>query len=136
MRQSLYNHARAKATLAIAARTDGTVNGTAVDLHENLDASRSAMLIVIAGTITDGSNAVTLQESDDNATWTPVAAANRQSSVPALTAANDLALYEVGYLGHARYLRASVVTSGATSGGTIGAVIVRAYPRRTPISHT
>ena len=136
MRQSLYNHARAKITLAIAARTDGTVDGTTVDLHENLDGSRSAMLIVHAGTITDGSNAVTLQESTDNVTWTAVAAAQMQGAVPALTAANDLALYEVGYLGSARYLRASVVTTGATTGGTLGAVIVRAFPRRTPISHT
>ncbi|MBK3556297.1 hypothetical protein JHN55_07055 [Streptomyces sp. MBT56] len=136
MRQSLYNNARAKLTLATAVRTNGTVAGTTVDLHENLDASRSAMLIVLAGTVTDGSSAVVLQESANGTDWTAVAAANLQGTVPALTSANDEAVYELGYLGSARYLRASVTTSGATEGGTLGAVIVRAYPRRTPISHT
>lgn len=136
MRQSLYNNARAKATLAIELRTNGTANGTAVDLHENLDASRSAMLIVIAGTVEDGSHSVILQESPNGTDWTAVAAADRQGAVPAVTSSNDNAVYELGYLGHARYLRASVTTSGATDGGTLGAVIVRAYPRRTPISHT
>ncbi|MEU2801472.1 hypothetical protein [Streptomyces sp. NPDC007117] len=136
MRQSLYNNARAQLTLAAAVRTNGTVNGTTVDLHENLDASRSAMLVVLAGTVTDGSNAVVLQESGNGTDWTAVAAADLQGTVPALTSANDEAVYELGYLGHARYLRATVTTSGATDGGTLGAVIVRAYPRRTPISHT
>ncbi|MDX3068042.1 MULTISPECIES: hypothetical protein [Streptomyces] len=136
MRQSLYNVARAKATLAIALRTNGTVNGTTVDLHENKDASRSAMLVVQTGTITDGSHAVILQESDDNSAWGTVAAADLQGSAPTVVAADDDTLFELGYKGSKRYLRASVTTSGATTGGTFGAVIVRAFPRRAPIAHS
>lgn len=136
MRQSLYNVARAKATLAIALRTNGTVNGTTVDLHENKDASRSAMLIVHTGTITDGSHAVILQESDDNSAWGTVAAADLQGSAPTVTSTDDDTLFELGYKGSKRYLRASVTTSGATTGGTLGATIVRAFPRRTPIAHS
>ncbi|WP_409469066.1 hypothetical protein [Streptomyces sp. HC307] len=136
MRQTLYNTARAKATLAIALRTNGTVNGTGVDLHENKDASRSAMLIVHSGTITDGSHAVTLQESDDNSTFTNVAAADLQGSNPTVTSTDDDKIYEVGYVGSKRYLRASVTTSGATTGGTLGAAIVRGFVRRPPISRS
>ena len=136
MRQSLYNVARAKATLAIALRTNGTVNGTTVDLHENKDASRSAMLVVQTGTITDGSHAIILQESDDNSAWGTVAAADLQGSAPTDVAADDDVLFELGYKGSKRYLRASVTTSGATTGGTFGAVIVRAFPRRAPIAHS
>ncbi|CBG71874.1 putative phage protein [Streptomyces scabiei 87.22] len=136
MRQSLYNVARAKATLAIALRTNGTVNGTTVDLHENKDASRSAMLVVQTGTITDGSHAIILQESDDNSAWGTVAAADLQGSAPTVVAADDDTLFELGYKGSKRYLRASVTTSGATTGGTFGAVIVRAFPRRAPIAHS
>ncbi|WHM32444.1 hypothetical protein OH540_21310 [Streptomyces sp. BPPL-273] len=136
MRQSLYNVARAKASLAIALRTNGTVNGTTVDLHENKDASRSAMLIVQTGTITDGTHAVVLQESDDNSAWGTVAASDLQGVAPSIVAADDDALFEVGYKGSKRYLRASVTTSGATTGGTLGAVILRAFPRRTPIAHS
>lgn len=136
MRQSLYNVARAKATLAVALRTNGTVNGTSVDLHENKDASRSAMLIVHTGTITDGSHAVILQESDDNSAWSTVAAVDLQGSAPTIASTDDDVLFELGYKGSKRYLRASVTTSAATTGGTFGATIVRAFPRRTPIAHS
>ncbi|MFJ3663154.1 hypothetical protein ACIPPM_22115 [Streptomyces sp. NPDC090119] len=136
MRQSLYTVARAKLTLPVALRTNGTVNGTTVDLHENKDASRSAMLVVHTGTITDGSHAVVLQESDDNATWSTVAAADLQGSAPTIASTDDDVLFELGYKGAKRYLRASVTTSGATSGGTFGATILRAFPRRTPIAHS
>jgi photosystem II stability/assembly factor-like uncharacterized protein len=136
MRQSLYNVARAKATLAVALRTNGTVNGTTVDLHENKDAARSAMLIVHTGTITDGSHAITLQESDNGSSWATVAAADLQGSAPTVTSTDDDVLFELGYVGSKRYLRAVVVTSGATTGGTLGATIVRAFPRRTPIAHS
>lgn len=136
MRQSLYNNARAKATLTVAVRTNGTVNGTGVDLNENKDASRSAMLVIHTGTISDGSHTVTLQESDDNSTFTNVAASDLQGSNPTITATDDDKVYEVGYVGSKRYLRASVTTSGATTGGTFGATIVRGFVRRPPISHS
>lgn len=136
MRQSLYNLARAKLTLAIAVRTNGTATGTAVDLHENKDASRSAFLVVVAGTMTDGSVAVTLEESDDNSAWSTVAAADLQGTAPTVASTNDDTIFELGYKGSKRYLRAVAVTTGATAGGTFGAVIVRGFPRRTPISHS
>jgi phosphoribosylamine-glycine ligase len=136
MRQSLYNLARAKATLAVALRTNGTVNGTTVDLHENKDASRSAMAIVFSGTITDGSHAITLQESDDGSAWSAVAAADLQGSAPTITATDDDKVFELGYAGSKRYLRAVATTSGSTTGGTFGAVILRGFPRRTPIARS
>lgn len=46
MRQSMYNVARAEVTLKIATRTDATATGTTVDLHENLDASESALVLI------------------------------------------------------------------------------------------
>lgn len=136
MRHSLYNIARAKPTLTFATRTNGTVNGTGVDLNENKDASRSAMLIVLTGTVTDGSHAVVLQESDDNSTWSTVAAADLQGSAPTITSSDDDVIRELGYTGSKRYLRASVTTSGATAGGAFAAVVLRGFPRRQPISHS
>ena len=136
MRQSLYDVARAKVTLAVAVRTNGTATGTAVDLHENLDASRSALIVVFAGTMTDGSVAVTLEESADNSAWSTVAAPDLQGTAPTVASTDDDKVFELGYVGSKRYLRVKAVTSGATSGGTFGAVIVRGYPRRTPISHS
>ncbi|WP_426568096.1 hypothetical protein [Streptomyces canus] len=136
MKQTLYNTARAKATLTVALRSNGTVNGTSVDLNENKDASRSAMLVIHTGTITDGSHAVVLQESDDNSAWGTVAAADLQGSAPTITSTDDDAVFELGYKGSKRYLRASVTTSGATTGGTFGATIIRGFVRRQPISRS
>ncbi|MFD7978888.1 hypothetical protein [Streptomyces sp. NPDC059071] len=136
MRQSLYNLARAKVTLAISTRTNGTATGTTVDLHENQDASRSALIVVFTGTMTDGSVAVTLEESADNSSWSTVAAPDLQGTAPTVASTDDDKVFELGYVGSKRYLRVKAVTSGATSGGTFGAVIVRGFPRRTPISHS
>ncbi|MEV8043562.1 hypothetical protein AB0P02_06875 [Streptomyces griseoluteus] len=136
MRQSLYTVARAKLTLPVALRTNGTVNGTTVDLHENKDAARSAMLVVHTGTITDGSHAITLQESDNGSAWSTVGSTDLQGTAPTIAATDDDAVFELGYVGAKRYLRAVVVTSGATTGGTLGATILRAFPRRTPIAHS
>jgi len=136
MRQSLYNLARAKVTLAIATRTNGTATGTTGDLHENRDASRSALAVVFTGTMTDGSVAVTLEESADNSAWTTVAAPDLQGTAPTIALTDDDTVFELGYVGSKRYVRVKAVTSAATAGGTFGAVIVRGFPRRTPISHS
>lgn len=135
MRWSLYNNSRAIQSLLPVARTNGTANGTSVDLNQNLDASRSAMLVVSTGAITDGSHAITLQESSDNSAWSTVAAVDLQGTPPTITATDDNKVFEVGYLGSKRYLRAVATTSGATSGGIFDALILRGFVRRPPISH-
>lgn len=140
MKRTVYNHARAKPTLAIATR-NATANGTAVDrtlsgASGTNEWFSSAMLLVHTGTITDGSHAITLEESDDNSAWAAVAAANLQGSLPTIAAANDDTLYEVGYTGTKRYLRAvTTVTPGAT-GGIYGATIVLGFPTVLPVSRT
>jgi len=140
VKRTVYNHARAKPTLAIATR-NATANGTAVDrtlsgASGTNEWFSSAMLLVHTGTITDGSHAITLEESDDNSAWAAVAAANLQGSLPTIAAANDDTLYEVGYTGTKRYLRAvTTVTPGAT-GGIYGATIVLGFPTVLPVSRT
>lgn len=136
MRHAMYNVARAEVTLAVATRTNGTATGTAVDLHENLDASESALAIIHAGTMTDGSVAVTLEHSDDNNTWATVTAPDLQGTAPTIASSDDDKLYELGYVGHKRYLRVKAVTTGSTDGGTFGATIVRGFVRRPPISRS
>lgn len=140
MKRTVYNHVRAKATLAVAART-ATANGTAVDrMLSGASGTNewfgSAMLLVHTGTITDGTHAITLEVSDDNASWAAAAAADLQGSLPSIGASNDDALYEVGYTGTKRYLRAVTTVSGTTSGGVYGATILLGFPNVLPISRT
>ncbi|MGW0599957.1 hypothetical protein ACWD11_22775 [Streptomyces sp. NPDC002776] len=140
MRRTVYNYVRSKATLAIATR-NATANGTSVDRMSSGASGtnewhQSAMLLVHTGTVTDGTHAITLQESDDNAAWANVAATDLQGALPSITATDDDKVFEVGYTGTKRYLRAvTTVTAGAT-GGIYGAQILLGFPNTTPISRT
>lgn len=140
MKRTVYNHVRAKASLAITTRT-AAANGTAVDRQLSGASGTnewygSAMLVVHTGTITDGTHAITLEVSDDNSNWSAAAAADLQGSLPSIGSSNDDALYEVGYTGTARYLRAVTTPSGTTTGGVYGATILLGFPTVLPVSRT
>lgn len=134
MKRSVYNSSMAAVTV-LPATIDTTANGTTVDRSSpSLSNFRSAMLVVVAGTVTDGTHAIKLQESDDDSSWSDVAAAHLQGDAISLTSANDEQVHEIGYTGDARYLRAvTTVTGSPTTGGVYGAFIVLGDARRTPI---
>ena len=135
-RKSLYSSLITRRTLTIAARTNGTVNGTGVDVTDpagGSDSFTSAMFVVFTGTITDGTHTFTCQESDDNSTFTAVAAGELQGTSPVVAAADDDAVYAVGYMGSKRYLRLSVVSAGTTTGGIFGGLVVLGDPGSKPV---
>lgn len=135
MRRSVYNECVARPALAVATRTNGAVNGLTVDKHYNNNAFRSVMFIVHSGTLTDGSIAITMQDSPDNSAWTAVDAAYVQGSLPTLANSDDDKVFEIGYTGPQRYVRIVATTSGATTGGTFGATAVMWGARRRPAVH-
>lgn len=131
---ALYDSVVARRTVSPAVRTNGTVNGAAVDLGPT--GADSGLLVVATGTITDGSHAVALEESDTGSSaWTAIPAARLQGSPPTVVAADDDTQFEVGFTAGKRYVRAVVTTSGATTGGALAAVIVAGEPGQTPVSH-
>lgn len=129
-----YSNVTVRATLAIATRT-ASANGTGVDRYLNGAAFQDALIIVHTGTITDGTHAIDVQESDDNTTFTSVAASQLQGTEPSIVAADDDKMFVVGYKGSKRYVRAAVTASGTTSGGTYGASVLLANPRVAPVVH-
>ncbi|MCT9932441.1 hypothetical protein N5079_19760 [Planotetraspora sp. A-T 1434] len=135
MRRSVYNECVARPALAVATRTNGAVNGLTVDKHYQNNAFRSVMFIVHSGTMTDGSVAVTMQDSPDNSTWTAVDASYVQGSLPTIASTDDDKTFEIGYTGPQRYVRIVATTSGATTGGTFGATAVMWGARRRPAVH-
>lgn len=133
MKASLYNEVLVRQSLTQATRSANTaVNGTTVDRAQYLNHCRSAMVVVQTGAVTDGSHAVILEESDNGSDWST--ATDLQGSAPTLTSSDDNVIKEFGYTGSKRYLRVTVTTSGATSGGVFGAVILLGFPRRKPIA--
>ncbi len=125
--QDLYNEISIAQSLGPAART-ASANGTGVDL-QGFDA---AVVVVETGTITDGTHTIAIEESSDNVTFTAVAGADLQGAVPAIGAVNDNVVYEIGYLGTKRYIRATVTVAGATTGGVYAAHVVRGRARKQP----
>lgn len=133
MRQSVYNTCLAQSTIVPAGARTTATTGTTVDRMTDTGGFRSAMVIVHTGTITDGTHTVEVQDSPDNSTWTAVADEYLQGSEPAIGTADDDAVFEIGYVGHERYLRVVITPSGSpATGGIYGAVVVLGWPRTMP----
>jgi hypothetical protein len=131
MKINPYRSARSVPALAVATRTNGTVNGITVDRYQGgANDYRGGVLFTIhTGTITDGSVAIAVQDSPDSSTWTAVTGTDVQGATTIVTT-NDDTVLECGYSGPQRYVRLSVTTSGATTGGSFGATAVMFGGRR------
>ncbi len=106
-----------------------TTEGATVDLAGFL----AAMFVAHIGTITDGTYAFDLEESDDDSTWGNIAAGDLSGSFANATSAADDRVQEVGYLGTKRYVRCNVTVSGSPStGGPISVTVIKAQPRKAP----
>jgi hypothetical protein len=109
---------------------NAAANGTGVDtLGYN-----SASVVFSAGAI-GGTASPTftfeLQESDDNSTFTAVAAADRRGTNPVVTTANVIA--QVGYIGNKRYIRGALKTVAGTSPTLdCGASVILGHPSVAP----
>lgn len=132
MRRSAYSNSTYVSSLAPTAARTTSANGSSVDRMQTLQAYRSAMLVVHAGVVTDGTHAFKIQVSDNNSDWADAPAADLQGSVVSVTSANDDQAHTVGYNGPARYLRAvSTVSGSPATGGLYSAGFVLSGPRRT-----
>lgn len=133
MRRSVYNTCLARSTIAPGAARTANTTGATVDRMTDTGGFRSAMVIVQTGTITDGTFTVTVQDSPDGTTWSDVADEFLQGTEPAIGSADDNRVFEIGYVGHQRYLRANVAVTGSpVTGGEFGAVVVLGWPRKMP----
>ena len=126
--RDLKNNVDVVASLLPAART-ASADGASADLL----GYGSAVALVEFGARTDGTHTPALEESNDNATFTAVAAADRQGSFTACSSADtDDVVQRVGYIGTKRYIRVALTVAGATTGALSSAVIVRGPPASAP----
>lgn len=108
--------------IAIAAKTDGTANGTGVD---TAGYNRVTVLFDV-GTRTDGTSTPKVQESADNSSFSDVAAADLDGDT--LAALTSDTQQTVRYIGSSRYIRPVITTTGSTSGVIAGAKVLREGP--------
>ena len=115
------------AVLSINSATYNTdQTGAGVDLRQ----FDSAMALIQSGALTNGTHTPKMQESDDDSTYTDVAAADLEGSFANLVAD---AIQRVGYKGAKRYIRIFVTSNGA-AGMIYGSSIVRGTPHTSPVA--
>lgn len=133
---ALYDSTVVRLSVAPALRANGTVNGSAVNLGSW--GADSAIAVVITGAVTDGSHAVSIEESDTGAgNWSAIPAGRLTGAAPTVTSANGSTQFEVGITPapNKPFLRVVAVTTGATTGGILAAVIVAGEIGMSPVSH-
>lgn len=107
-----------------------TTNGQSIDLR-GFD---SVAFTVATGTVTDGSYTVTLEESDDNTTFTAVPAADYLiTSSVAIAATDDNVVRRFGYRGTKRYVRPVLTATGAVSGGAFSVTGALGHADKLPV---
>lgn len=135
--RNLHTQTLAVSALASAALVNGANNGVTVDLGAFGNDFRDVLFVVQSGTVTDGSHAVTVQESANGTDWTSVPAPRILGTLPTIVAADDNKLYQLGArAGTARYVRLLVTTSGATTGGVISAIAVLGAGSNNPVARS
>lgn len=112
--------------------TDTTTAGVVIDTHNY----NGIEFVIQAGTITDGTFTPKLEHDDNVSMVAPdeVPAAFRIGTYAEATF-NSAASGEtrrIGYVGKKRYVKLSFVSTGTTSGGTIGASVMKYLPIRPP----
>lgn len=114
-----YNRVGVYNSLTIGTRTNGTVNGTAVNTAQD-GGAETVGVWVQTGTLTDGVHTFNVDESANGSTgWTAITAPRIHGTATVTAAANDDTLFTFGVQTSLQYVRLTCVTSGATSGGTV-----------------
>lgn len=118
---------------AAAITTNTTTNGVEIDT-QGYDSVTFAMQ---SATITDGTYTPLIEETDTAGSgYTAVADADltvTEASV-AFVATDDNVVKKIGYLGNKRYVRLSYVSTGVTSGGTLGALAILGGASQAPVA--
>jgi hypothetical protein len=129
-------HSKLGLVQSIAAQAvTGAVSGAGADLQ----GYNSALFVldIGAGSGTSPTATVVLQESDDNTTFTDIAAADLigGDQIAQITGSTDEAVYKRGYVGTKRYLRARVSATGGTSPSfPMAAQIILGHPTDAPVA--
>lgn len=131
MRDS-YHNISAVTAIPPQVLTASAVDSSVIDLL----GFNSVTFVVEAGSITDGSYAISVKEgaAADGSDGTTVAASDLLGTLPNFAASDDNKTKRFGYAGSQRYLKITLTPSGATTGGHFAAVAVLGSPLSAPVA--
>ncbi len=135
--QDIHNQMRQLLARNVAAITSNTTSAGNIIDTQGFDAVE---FLVFSGARTDGSYLPLIEHGDaanlSDAVAVPDAEllgtniTTGQEAAATIAAAN--AATRIGYIGTRRYVRLSIVSTGVTSGATLGAIAVLGMPRLAP----
>lgn len=125
--RDLYSNIKTVLALSPAVQA-ATINGNGIDTY---GFNRAAFAVTTGAIVGSGVFALTVQESDDNSTFTDVAAASIDGTLPTSMAADTV--YKVGCRGFKRYVRIVVTKTSGTSIAA-GAVAILGQPNTRPVA--
>ena len=120
-----------------AISTNTTSAGNIIDTQ----GYNTGSFIMFSGTITDGTYTPLIEAGDDSGLSDAVAitdtyllpSGSGQEASLAFVAADDNVVKKIGYITQKRYVRLSFVSTGVTTGGTLGALSVLGEPGAAPV---
>lgn len=114
-----------------------TTNTTTAGIEIDTLGFDSVTFAMQSATITDGTYTPLIEESDVSGSgYTAVADIDltvTEASV-AFVATDDNVVKKIGYLGGKRYVRLSYVSTGVTTGGTLGAMAILGHASQQPVA--
>lgn len=135
--KSLHANTLVTQHIASAAKTNGAANGTAIDCGVYGNNFRDVLIVFQTAAITDGTHAVTVEESDlSGSGYAAVESWRVSGSLPSLSSSDDNVVAAIGVRPSKRYVRAVLTTSGATTGGVIGAVAIAGSGSDNPVKRS
>ena len=115
-----YSHITGVSAMASGAKVDGTVNGSGIDTIE----FGSISFLVNCEAYGDGTHALKLQESDDDAVYTDCVEADVLGFGSSVS---EVGVSKLGYIGMKRYVRLVSVVSGESGSTSYGAIAVKGH---------
>lgn len=102
----------------------------------DLNNFESALIVIDAGSYTDGTHAFSVDESDQSGSGFSSVDGNQLSQSPPTIdgAADDDQQYYIGYTGDQRYIDVNVSVSGTSTGAIYGIYVIKGDPHRAPLS--
>ncbi len=110
---------------------NATTTGTAVDTMQY----EAVCVVIEVGAWTDGSHAITIEDSADNSDFAAVAAGKLDGSLPTIDgAADDDQNYKIGLHGARRYVRVVSTKTGGSTGVLLAANIILGAAKQKPVT--
>lgn len=123
--RTLYTPTLAVKALQSQTVQTGTVSGAVLDMALYGNNFRDILFVLHSATLTDGTYAVTVQESDSSGSGFAAVADERvNGSLPSFAATDDDTWKSFGVRPSKRYVKLVITATGATTGGVLAATAV------------